>query len=82
VLIPTAAIQRGSLSSYVFVVRPGNTAESRNIKVGVLQGDLASIQTGVAPGEVVVTNGVDKLTTGSRVVVQMVSPQTGSSPGS
>jgi multidrug efflux system membrane fusion protein len=82
VLIPTAAIQRGSQSSYVFVIRPGNAAEARTIKVGVLQGGLASIQAGVAPGEVVVTDGVDKLTTGSRVVVQMVSHQTGSSPGS
>ena len=81
VLIPSAAIQRSSQGSYVYVVRPDKTAEARNVKVGAIQGELASVQNGVNPGELVVTDGVDKLTTGARVAVQMTANQTSSSAG-
>lgn len=81
VLIPSAAIQRSSQGSYVYVVGPDKTAEARNVKVGAIQGDLASVQSGVNPGELVITDGVDKLTTGARVAIQTAASQTSSDAG-
>ena len=39
-------------------------------KVGATQGETASIRSGLQPGEIVVTDGVDKLQAGSKVRVQ------------
>jgi multidrug efflux system membrane fusion protein len=69
VLIPAGAIQRGPQTSFVFVVKPDNTVEMRNVVVGPIEKDTASIDQGVAAGEMVVTEGVDKLQQGAHVTV-------------
>ncbi len=74
VLIPAAAVQRGTSSSaYVFVVQQDKTAQKRNVTVGATQGNTVAIASGLKPGDVVVTDGVDKLRTGARVNAQMAS---------
>jgi multidrug efflux system membrane fusion protein len=70
-IIPTAAIQRSPDSTFVYVVKDDNTVEIRNIKQGVTEGDEASIDSGVEPGEKVVIDGIDKLRQGSKVSVRM-----------
>ncbi len=69
-IIPTAGVQHGSQGTFVYVVKPDKTVEVRNIKVGVTEGNLVSIQAGVKPGELVVTDGQDKLQPGSKVEVR------------
>src|SRR5581483_2836870 len=69
VLIPSVAIQRGSQGTFVFVVKPDNTAEMRPVTVGVVEGSDASIDKGVAAGENVVIDGADKLQQGTPVMV-------------
>lgn len=69
VLIPTAAVQRGPQTAYAYVVKPGNTVEMRPITPGPIEGDIASVERGLAPGETVVTAGVDNLAPGMRVAV-------------
>ena len=51
------------------MVKPDQTVDVRKVTVGVMQGQLASLQAGLNPGEIVVTDGVDKLQQGSRVRV-------------
>ncbi|HLH40613.1 MAG TPA: MdtA/MuxA family multidrug efflux RND transporter periplasmic adaptor subunit [Bryobacteraceae bacterium] len=70
-IIPTAAIQRSPDSTFVYVVKDDNTVEIRNIKQGVTEGDEASIDSGVEPGDKVVIDGIDKLQQGSKVSVRM-----------
>jgi membrane fusion protein, multidrug efflux system len=70
-LVPTAAIQSGPQQSFVYVVQPDNTVIQRQITTGPSQGDLTSVTKGVSVGEKVVTDGLDKLQPGTRVVVQM-----------
>ena len=70
VTVPVAAIQRGSQGTYTYVVRPDNTVEPRPVKVGVTEGDLTAIESGLKPGEMVVTDGQDKLQPGAKVEVQ------------
>ena len=66
-LVPNAAVQRNSQSTYVWVVKPDQTVSVRQITLGVTEGDQTEIASGLAPGEVVVTDGVDKLQEGGKV---------------
>jgi multidrug efflux system membrane fusion protein len=69
VLIPAGAVQRGPQNPFVFVVKPDSTVEMRNVAVGPVEKDTASIDKGLAAGETVVTEGVDKLQQGTKVSV-------------
>jgi multidrug efflux system membrane fusion protein len=70
VVVPLAAVQRSSVGTFVFVVKPDNTVELRRIEEGLTQGEIVSVQSGLAAGETVVTQGVDRLQQGSLVSVQ------------
>jgi membrane fusion protein, multidrug efflux system len=67
-LIPAAAIQRTSQSTYVYLVKDG-CATVRPITVGTVEGDDAEIVSGVSPGDAVVLTGVDQLQEGAAVSV-------------
>jgi multidrug efflux system membrane fusion protein len=69
VLIPTPAVQHGPQATFVFVVKPDNTVEMRNIVQGQVEKGTASVDQGLNAGEVVVTEGVDKLQQGTKVTV-------------
>jgi len=73
VLVPSAAIQRSPQSTYVYVVKPDSTVDLRNVDVQLTEGDVAAIRQGVAAGDVVVTDGVDKLQPGSKVALSMAA---------
>jgi multidrug efflux system membrane fusion protein len=68
--VPVAALQTGTQGQFVFVVKPDKTVEVRPVKVGFTEGNTASIDQGLTVGELVVTDGQDKLQPGSRVEVQ------------
>ncbi len=76
-IIPNAAIQRNNDVAFVYVVKPDKTVQSRNIKVGTTDGNQSAV-TGVEPGEVVVTDGFDKLQDGTKIVAR----KTGATPSS
>ena len=69
VLVPTAALQRSPQSTYVYVVKPDSTVEMRNVEVQLTEGDDSVLRRGIAPGEVVVIDGVDKLQAGTPVAL-------------
>ncbi len=75
VLLNQAAIQRNTNATYVFLVQPDSTVITRNITVGTTEGDDAEITSGLAPGDVVVLAGADKLSDGSKVTVQIPGEQ-------
>ncbi|MGH9666680.1 MAG: MdtA/MuxA family multidrug efflux RND transporter periplasmic adaptor subunit, partial [Bryobacteraceae bacterium] len=66
-LVPNGAIQRNTQAIYVWLVKPDNTVTVRNVTVGVTQADESEITAGVNPGDLVVTDGVDKLQEGGKV---------------
>ena len=78
ILIPAAGLQRSQQGSFVYVVKPDNTVEMRPVTVGATQGDVIAISKGLAAGDVVVTDGVDKLQQGSHVSVQTAAIPPGS----
>ncbi len=70
VIVPTAAIQRGPQGTFVYAVTPDQKVEVRPVTVGPTTGTDAAIERGVAAGDVVVIEGVDKLRPGSAVDVR------------
>jgi multidrug efflux system membrane fusion protein len=77
-LAPTAAIQRNSQATYVYVVKPDSTVTVRAVTIGTTEGDDSEVTSGLMPGEVVVMTGVDKLQEGSKVNAKLPSAN---SPG-
>jgi multidrug efflux system membrane fusion protein len=67
-VVPAAAVQRGPQGTYAYVVTANDTVEVRPVTLALTQGNVTAIAQGVAPGEVVVTDGQDKLQNGSKVV--------------
>lgn len=67
VTVPAAAIQHSPLSSFVYVVNSDQTVAMRNVVPGAVEGDDASVDSGLQAGEIVVVDGVDKLQQGTRV---------------
>jgi multidrug efflux system membrane fusion protein len=77
-LVQTAAVQRNSQATYVYLVKPDSTVTVRPITIGTTEGDDSEVTSGVAPGDVVVMTGVDKLQEGSKV--QLPSPAPAATP--
>jgi multidrug efflux system membrane fusion protein len=67
ILIPAVAIQRGPQGTFVYVVKPDQTVDVRQVTVGIIEGTQASIDNGLSDGEQVVVDGVDKLRAGIKV---------------
>lgn len=71
VVIPTAAVRRGApngvQSSFVYVVNANSTVSVRPVTLGQVDGEHVIVKTGVDLGEVVVTDGGDRLRDGAQV---------------
>ncbi len=66
-VLPTAAILRGPQGTFVYLVKPDKTVEARTVAIALTQGNIAVITSGLNPGDTVVTDGQDKLQTGSTI---------------
>jgi len=70
VIVPAAAVQQGPNGTFVYVVTADGTDRSvklRNVVAGTTEGDQTVIEKGLSHGDVVVTDGVDKLVDGAKV---------------
>jgi multidrug efflux system membrane fusion protein len=70
VVAPAPAVQTGQSGPYVFVVKADQTVELRPVTVARMDERDAVIATGLAAGEMVVTEGQLRLLPGSRVDVR------------
>jgi multidrug efflux system membrane fusion protein len=70
VVVPSQAIQTGQQGSYVFVIKPDLTVETRPVVPGLPVGNETVVQKGLAPGERVVTEGQIRLVPGVKVDVK------------
>ncbi len=67
VLVPTTAILRGPQGTYVFAVGTDNKVKIHVVTLAEANGNITGISAGLNPGDVVVTDGQDKLQDGSKV---------------
>ena len=75
VVIPSAAVQRGAQGLFVYLVRGDNSVAQRPVKLGPADGLRVSIAEGVAPGDVLVVDGMDRLRPGAQVEVTGARPE-------
>jgi len=76
ITVPVAAVQRGPQGAFVFTVL-GDTVTRHPIVVARQTEDVALVDSGLAPGQVVVTDGASRLTEGSKIRVLNLPPSTG-----
>ena len=79
IVVPTLAVQTGQQGTYVFVIKADKTADLRPVVVERSNGEQSVIKSGLAPGEVVVTDGHLRLVPGSRVSIKNGQPAKASS---
>ncbi len=70
IVVPSQAIQPGQQGPYVFVVKPDQTVESRQIVPGTRLGAETIVEQGLKPAERVVTDGQLRLVPGARIEVR------------
>ena len=68
-LAPQAAIQRDNDTAFVYVLQPDATVKSVNIKILATEGGSSAV-SGIMPGQQIVTDGFDKLQSGTKVAVR------------
>jgi multidrug efflux system membrane fusion protein len=82
VIIPNSAVRRGApngvVTTFVYAVKPDSTVTVKPITLGVVDGERAAVTAGLAAGDIVVTEGGDRLRDGAQVIL----PQASGSPPS
>ncbi len=80
-VMPTAAIQRGSIGTFAYVVKDNKTVTVRPLQLGPTEGESVAVTSGLAPGDVVVVVGGDKLREGTKVEIVANGPALAPAPG-
>jgi multidrug efflux system membrane fusion protein len=68
-VVPSEAIQAGQKGQFAFVVKPDQTVEVRSVKVGETVDNQIVVESGISPGEIVVTDGQLRLFSGATIRV-------------
>jgi len=68
-VMSTAAVQRGSIGTFAYVVKDDKTATVRMLKLGPAESENVVVLEGLTSGESVVTVGGDKLREGTKVTI-------------
>jgi multidrug efflux system membrane fusion protein len=77
-VVPSVAVQRGPSGTFVYVMKQDKSVEARPVTVALAQSNQSVIASGLEPGDVVVTDGQDKLQNGAKVEPRNAEPRTGS----
>ncbi len=67
--IPDAAVQFGKNGTYVYVIRPDDTATVREVTLGAASGSRVAVLKGLEAGERVVLEGIDRLDEGKKAEI-------------
>ena len=78
IIIPNSAVRRGApngvVSTFVYVVNPDHKVAVRPVTLGVVDGERVAVTNGLSAGEIVVTEGGDRLRDGADVLLPSASP--------
>jgi multidrug efflux system membrane fusion protein len=69
-VVPNQAVQTGQEGPFVFVVKPDRSVESRPVTTGARMDQDMVIESGLRPGETVVTEGQLRLAPGIKVTIR------------
>jgi membrane fusion protein, multidrug efflux system len=68
-IVPDSAVQRGAPGTFVYVVKPDNTVSAQPVTLGPDNGEKVAVLKGLEPGQIVVTDGADRLKDGAKITV-------------
>src|SRR6202030_4823332 len=68
-LVPNAPVQRGAPGTLVYVVKPDETVAAQPVTLGPADDKRVVVTKGLEPGQLVVTDGADRLKDGAKVRV-------------
>jgi multidrug efflux system membrane fusion protein len=78
IIMPNAAVRRGApngiATTFVYLVNADNTVSVRPVTLGVVDGEKVAVTAGLKAGEVVVTEGGDRLRDGAQVQLPGAAP--------
>ena len=80
-IVPTSAIQTGAPGTFVYLVNPESTVAVRPVKLGAIEGVRQVVESGLSPGDTVVTEGVDRLRDGAAIILPGAAPPGGPGGG-
>ena len=81
VLVPTPAVQSGAPGDYVYLVNADQTVSVHKVTPGPSDGKNTVILAGLAAGQTVVTDGMDRLSDGAKIKIAGAKPAAaGSAP--
>ena len=75
VTVPQRGIMQGASGYYVFIVKPDNPVERRDVTVGGTQDGFTVVTKGLQVGEKIVSDGQYRLVNGSRIKIDAPRPQ-------
>ncbi len=67
-VLPSSALQRGSIGTFVYRIKDDSTVEAVPVKTGITQADIMSVESGIAIGDRIVSEGAGSLRNGAKVV--------------
>jgi multidrug efflux system membrane fusion protein len=67
--VPSNAVQRGSIGTFVYVVGEDNVVSLKKIELGVSDGEYVSVTGDLESGQKLITEGADRLREGAKVDV-------------
>ena len=68
-VVPTIAVQQGSVGAFVYVIDADNKAHIRRVETATIDGGLIAVKSGLTAGQRVVIEGVDRLREGATVEI-------------
>jgi len=77
VLVPTPAVQTGAPGDYVYLVNTDNSVSVHKVTLGPSDGENTVITSGLAAGNIVVTDGTDRLSDGAKIQAAAAKPASG-----
>jgi membrane fusion protein, multidrug efflux system len=82
VLVPTPAVQTGAPGDYVYLVNTDNSVSVHKVTLGPSDGKNTVITAGLAAGNIVVTDGTDRLSDGAKIQAAAAKPASGGAAAS
>ena len=74
-VVPVQAVQRGAAGTFVYVVQADNTVQVQAVQLEAVEGDWQAVIADLKAGQLVITDGADRLRNGSGVeVVKAAKP--------
>jgi multidrug efflux system membrane fusion protein len=78
VIMPNSAVRRGApngvTTDFVYIVNADRTVSVRPVTLGVVDGERVAVVKGLGVGDIVVTEGADRLRDGAQVLLPNSDP--------